>query len=126
MAIRYAAGDALMRRRLFNLAATISLALCLLTAALWFRSLLVWDTLQIQLPERAIDVDHADGRLRLGTIRHVPEYPIYRERLSHTTSSVRYVENGRCPECGAMRGERSRRVTRQCSGPSRRIGFLGH
>src|SRR5687767_4639916 len=74
-------GTPLMRRRLFKLAAAISLALWLLTAGLWFRSLIIWDTVHIQLPERAIDIDHAAGRLRLSTIRHVPEYPIYRDRL---------------------------------------------
>jgi len=82
-----------MRRRLFKLAAAISLALWLLTAGLWFRSLIIWDTVHIQLPERAIDIDHAAGRLRLSTIRHVPEYPIYRDRLSHMTRTVSYVEN---------------------------------
>jgi hypothetical protein len=82
-----------MRRRLFNVAVTVSVVLCLLTAVLWLRSLVVWDTLHIQLPERAIDVDHADGRLRLATVRHVREYPIHRHRLSHMRRKATYVEN---------------------------------
>ena len=82
-----------MKRWLFNLATVVSLVLFIATVLLWLRSLIVWDTLNVQLPERAVFIDNADGRLRLATVRHVREYPILKTLVSHQTGQVRYAEN---------------------------------
>jgi hypothetical protein len=54
-----------VRRRLFNLAAAVSLVLCVATVALWVRSYYYWDAIFLQRGVYSVDARTANGKFNV-------------------------------------------------------------